>query len=1322
MRNFQFTRALALLLSLVLILSCLGSLRLPSAADEPAPDAIVVACSDFQNFEDSNGGGYTGSYTNNLALVNGILDAMDYPAIDGFVCGGDYNFTETMNSVSQTQTGIAALHDTVAARYPELPDERIVMVQGNHDAAGTPGMAVTGPYEADAYSLYVINEDDYMDRNTDEARIKATADSLGSWLAAKAAADYRRPIFVATHLPLHFTTRTQKNGDGQYAHYLFDVLNEYGEQLNIIFLFGHNHAFGYDSYMGASSILLQRGDSVKIAQLGSRTRYTEETLQFTYMNYGYTGYYWFNYNTAGGAVTENPPADGAMTMTSFEITGSEVVIHRWDENGLHNLKAPGARITKAMNGSDYEDLWEANELSYGPTVRVGLPTPPATYTYHNISVTTTAPIGGIDCSDAIGHETGMSIPIRPLNPVPEGYLYTVRFHLEAFMATKNSVVTLDGAPVAFTAEPDPENPAFGYITVRTAKLGAFYIVADAIRTSYSRVTDPDALPDAGSYLLFVSNTNKTSGSNLNADYLMLPESKYVSSAGTEVPLEQAYRTGFNIESALSYDVDNHKTIDGELADKEWRLERSGGSWLLKTPDGQGVNFAYKDASAATVTLSASDMTPLAIARYGSTDTFTIGTASPVGGVSYFFDYNTRGLICGYRAHANDVHFYLSQKQSAVPRSCDTSLLEQRLQEAEALTEADYTPASWAALAAAMAQAREVLAAAEAFTEYGDNRMQTQINQAWLDLGAALDGLVLTLEKQGITYEAVQTTAELTAGKDYYLVLWENFGQPEDSRGHLLLADRTQAVPASADYQQLLPDAPLPEESVWRLNPTSWGLILRHRQSGNYLSFDGTALAECPALIQLYLGLCGDYMNLALGDEDICLALEGEALVWKQMTPVTAFTTPSGANLLIYEKVVRPERKNLAPDTTVDAPAVSSWCNAGGVIDGVIPDSSDTGDYNVAYGSWNGSGSPIEQTITLSFEQPACIDGAAAYFWYNAGGMHTENGIDFPVSYTWEYLTEDGSWAEVPSPEGNETEPDVLNETTFEAVTTTALRIVMQKSASGSFGLGVAELALYGYYPVTEAQPEAADPSELELALAEANAIDCAPYTEASAQTLEAAIAAGLAALHDPEAAQAALDEARETIEAAVAALELRPDDPDPFRFDDVQDEDAYYFTPVYWAYNHDPQVTNGTSATKFSPNGTCTRAQVVTFLWRAMGCPAPETAENPFTDVEAGKYYTDAVLWAVENEITTGTDAATFSPGSGCTRAQVVTFLWRAAGKPAPASETNPFTDVTGGYYYTAVLWAVENRITSGTSATRFSPNATCTRAQIVTFLYRFEN
>ena len=169
-------------------------------------------------------------------------------------------------------------------------------------------------------------------------------------------------------------------------------------------------------------------------------------------------------------------------------------------------------------------------------------------------------------------------------------------------------------------------------------------------------------------------------------------------------------------------------------------------------------------------------------------------------------------------------------------------------------------------------------------------------------------------------------------------------------------------------------------------------------------------------------------------------------------------------------------------------------------------------------------------------------------------------------------------------------------------------------------------------------------------------------------------------------------------------------------------EGAYYYDPVLWAVNHDPQITNGTDATHFSPNRTCTRAQVVTFLWRAMGEPEPTKTDNPFTDVKEGQYYYKAVLWAVENNITTGTSATTFSPDSGCTRGQVVTFLHRAQGTPAPGSSENPFTDVPEGqYYYDAVLWAVNHspQITNGTSATTFSPNAICTRGQIVTFLYR---
>ena len=174
-------------------------------------------------------------------------------------------------------------------------------------------------------------------------------------------------------------------------------------------------------------------------------------------------------------------------------------------------------------------------------------------------------------------------------------------------------------------------------------------------------------------------------------------------------------------------------------------------------------------------------------------------------------------------------------------------------------------------------------------------------------------------------------------------------------------------------------------------------------------------------------------------------------------------------------------------------------------------------------------------------------------------------------------------------------------------------------------------------------------------------------------------------------------------------------------FEDVA-EDTYYYEPIRWAVNHDPQITNGTSPTTFSPNATCTRAQVVTFLWRAMGQPEPTKKDNPFTDVKEGQYYYKAVLWALEKGITTGTSATTFSPDSGCTRGQVVTFLHRAQGTPTPGSSVNPFTDVPAGqYYYDAVLWAVNHspQITNGTSATTFSPNATCTRGQIVTFLYR---
>ena len=170
------------------------------------------------------------------------------------------------------------------------------------------------------------------------------------------------------------------------------------------------------------------------------------------------------------------------------------------------------------------------------------------------------------------------------------------------------------------------------------------------------------------------------------------------------------------------------------------------------------------------------------------------------------------------------------------------------------------------------------------------------------------------------------------------------------------------------------------------------------------------------------------------------------------------------------------------------------------------------------------------------------------------------------------------------------------------------------------------------------------------------------------------------------------------------------------KFLDVQKSD-FYFDAVKWAVEQ--EITTGTSTTTFSPSANCNRAQAVTFLWRAKGSPAPTTTTTAFTDVAPGSYYYNAVLWAVENGVTTGTSATTFSPNAPCTRGQIVTFLQRSLNETAKETN-NPFTDVApNAFYANAVLWAVANDVTKGTSATTFSPNANCTRGQIVTFLYR---
>ncbi|MBS7299118.1 MAG: S-layer homology domain-containing protein [Eubacteriales bacterium] len=182
----------------------------------------------------------------------------------------------------------------------------------------------------------------------------------------------------------------------------------------------------------------------------------------------------------------------------------------------------------------------------------------------------------------------------------------------------------------------------------------------------------------------------------------------------------------------------------------------------------------------------------------------------------------------------------------------------------------------------------------------------------------------------------------------------------------------------------------------------------------------------------------------------------------------------------------------------------------------------------------------------------------------------------------------------------------------------------------------------------------------------------------------------------------------------------KPQETPKTSFVDVK-KGQYYYDAVMWAA--EKGITGGTSANTFSPDANCSRAQVVTFLHRMIASPEPAAITLPFADVKTSDYFYKPVKWAFGSKITGGTSNTTFSPDESCTRAQVVTFLWRTAGQQKASVNSNPFTDVKAdSYYYDAVLWAVENGITGGTSATTFSPDSDCTRAQVVTFLYRFIN
>ncbi len=355
------------------------------------------------------GSDYQNSSTETVkSTTAAILDQVskEHTDINGFLFGGDYNYNyDEATCIS----GQSALQSLVKSYYSDLAVENMVFIQGNHDTPDGGTYFVASGDQDDmaynnAYGVFVINEQDYMWHNDDQTKIKETAANLETYLADKLDDNYEKPIFIMSHLPLHYSLRTQVGGgDGRYACYIYDVLNKYGGLgLNIFFLFGHNHSHGWDDYLGGSAIFLAKGDPMLIAKEGSLTEYDTSTLNFTYMNYGYVGYY---RDVNDGAETD-------LTMTVAEISGNSVTFTRYSADGKHDLASKGVLNTSHHTdggsatccndrGTETYNAAERTLASpYTVTLNTGLADLPKTVTDVTNTVTVTTPyITGVSIKD-----------------------------------------------------------------------------------------------------------------------------------------------------------------------------------------------------------------------------------------------------------------------------------------------------------------------------------------------------------------------------------------------------------------------------------------------------------------------------------------------------------------------------------------------------------------------------------------------------------------------------------------------------------------------------------------------------------------------------------------------------------------------------------------------------------------------------------------------------------------------------------------------------------------------------------------------------------
>lgn len=557
----------------------------------------VIAGSDFQN-KSGDGSG--------KVVVQNIIQSMidgGITSVDGFLFAGDYWIDMIPNKDDTAMLGhVNSLRDAVKEKYTNLTYDNMVCIQGNHDQV-TPdpnknGLSKSGAHDTNAYGVYVINEDDYMWHNKDEARIKQTAANLKTYLDEKITNKFSAPIFVVSHLPLHYSMRTKNDGDCMYANLIFDVLNTAGNNgLNIIFMYGHDHSNGWDDYLGGSCVYLAKGSSINIAQ-SSRTNFKTETLKFTYMNAGFTGYY-ENWNSA----------DNTLTMTVFQIYGDRVEVSRYSANGIHNLKCKGVT-------NHYK-----SESGYSPDTSIV--ESPATITLTTVADVPAIVIDGKPVSTcSVDKAKNAELTLSAQN-FTENVTWSSS---EKTVATvDNGTVTLHKAGKTTITATDGTNSASIELTVTDS---------NAVKTerTYTRVTSTSDIEDGKQYLLIYD------GKKGGTQSFMVPTEK----SGTS---EDTTRKGFAVVATTVAGPDE---ITGkEYIGYEWTFKASRNSWLIGN-ETQNITITKENGNSADIGFG--NGTEFDVA--GSENAFYF-----VNG-NFKFNYNvTRTLINAYN-DKNQATFYI----------------------------------------------------------------------------------------------------------------------------------------------------------------------------------------------------------------------------------------------------------------------------------------------------------------------------------------------------------------------------------------------------------------------------------------------------------------------------------------------------------------------------------------------------------------------------------------------------------------------------------------------------------------------------------------